>query len=87
VTGVDSRALTMLSWGVLGGCAQSGNTPLCMASQNGHKEVVKLLLAHADVKVNQATKVRGRREGSVMWGEVTRCLLKMPSWGALLCSV
>jgi hypothetical protein len=32
-----------------------------MASQNGHKEVVKLLLEHADVAVNQGTQVRGRR--------------------------
>ena len=39
---------------LLGGCAQDGFTPLCMASQKGHKEVVKLLLAQAEVAVNQA---------------------------------
>jgi hypothetical protein len=50
----------MLSWGVLlGGCMQVGSTPLFMACQNGHMEVVKLLLARSDIAVNQANQVRG----------------------------
>jgi hypothetical protein len=58
--GGDSRALTMLSWGaLLGGYVQFGETPLCMACQNGHKEVVKLLLAR-NVDVNYADEVRGK---------------------------
>jgi hypothetical protein len=43
-----------------GGCAQGAATPLFMACQNSHVEVVKLLLADSDVLVNQATKVRRR---------------------------
>jgi hypothetical protein len=49
--------------------AQDGATPLYMACQNGHKEVVKLLLAHADVKINQADEVRGRREAGKERGQ------------------
>ena len=41
-----------------GGCAQGAATPLFMACQNSHVEVVKLLLADSDVLVNQATMVR-----------------------------
>jgi hypothetical protein len=53
--------------------AQNGCTLLGMASHRGHVVAVELLLAHADVKVNQATKVRGRgwwRAGAGMagWG-------------------
>ena len=60
----------MLSWGaLLGECAQYGVTPLYTACHNGQMKVVKLLLEHADVAVNQAElEVRGRREGSAMWG-------------------
>jgi ankyrin repeat protein len=51
----------MLSWGaLLGVYAQDGWTPLLIACQNSHVEVVKLLLAHPDVLVNQANEVRGR---------------------------
>jgi hypothetical protein len=51
----------MLSWGaLLGVYAQGGATPLYIACQQGHVEVVKLLLAHPDVLVNQAKEVRGR---------------------------
>jgi ankyrin repeat protein len=44
---------------------QVGSTPLFMACQNGHMEVVKLLLARSDIAVNQATVVRrvGRERG------------------------
>ena len=70
MTGVDSRASDVALMGaLLGGYAQDGATPLYYASQIGHKKVVKLLLEHADVAVNQAElEVRERREGSVMWG-------------------
>ena len=51
----------MLSWGaLLGVYAQGGWAPLLIACQNGYVEVVKLLLAHPDVLVNQAEKVRRR---------------------------
>jgi ankyrin repeat protein len=51
----------MLSWGaLLGGCAQDGATPLFYACEEGHVEVVKLLLSHPDVAVSQAEEVRGR---------------------------
>jgi ankyrin repeat protein len=40
--------------------AQNGWTPLGIACYRGHVVAVELLLAHADVKVNQATKVRRR---------------------------
>ena len=68
----------MLTDDALVGCAagrraQNGWTPLGIACYRGHVVVVELLLAHADVKVNQATKVRGRgwwRAGAGMagWG-------------------
>jgi hypothetical protein len=35
-------------------------TPLNTACDGGHKEVVKLLLAHPGVDINKADKVRGR---------------------------
>jgi hypothetical protein len=55
----------MPSWGaLLGECAQNGCTPLSIACYRGHVVAVELLLAHADVAVNQATKVRGRRRAS-----------------------
>ena len=38
--------------------AQHGATPLFYACEEGHAEVVKLLLARSDVKFNQVTKVR-----------------------------
>jgi hypothetical protein len=53
----------------LGGYVQYGRTPLYAACDilvggppchGGHKEVVKLLLAHPGVDINKATKVRGR---------------------------
>ena len=55
----------MLTDDALVGCAagrraQNGWTPLGIACYRGHVVVVELLLAHADVKVNQATKVRRR---------------------------
>jgi ankyrin repeat protein len=51
----------MLSWGaLLGGYVQYGWTPLLRACDNGHMEVVKLLLAHPGVDINTANKVRGR---------------------------
>jgi hypothetical protein len=56
-----ARADDALMGALLGGYAQDGATPLYYASQIGHKKVVKLLLAHADVKINQADEVRGRR--------------------------
>jgi len=37
-------------------CYMSGSTPLFAASQNGHTSVVKLLLSHPDIKVNQGRK-------------------------------
>jgi ankyrin repeat protein len=37
---------------------QDGATPLYIACARGHVEVVKLLLAHPDVAVNKAHKVR-----------------------------
>ena len=40
--------------------AQHGATPLFYACEEGHAEVVKLLLARSDVLVNQAEKVRRR---------------------------
>jgi ankyrin repeat protein len=45
---------------------QVGSTPLFMACQNGHMEVVKLLLARSDIAVNQATRCEegaGRARG------------------------
>jgi ankyrin repeat protein len=51
----------MLSWGaLLGVYAQDGWTPLLIACHKGHVEVVKLLLVHSNVLVNQAEKVRRR---------------------------
>jgi hypothetical protein len=44
----------------LGVYAQDGVTPLYIGCQQGHVGVVKLLLAHPDVVVNKAHKVRGR---------------------------
>jgi hypothetical protein len=45
---------------LLGGCVQYGFTPLYIACLKGHKEVVKLLLAHPGVDINKTTEVRGR---------------------------
>jgi ankyrin repeat protein len=51
----------MLSLGaLLGVYAQTGATPLYTACEEGHVEVVELLLSHPDVLVNQAEKVRRR---------------------------
>ena len=55
----------MLTDDALVGCAagrraQNGWTPLGIACYRGHVVAVELLLAHADVKVNQAAKVRRR---------------------------
>ena len=44
----------------MGGYVQCGETPLYMASMQGHVEVVKLLLAHPGVDINKAENVRGR---------------------------
>ena len=62
----------MLSWGaLLGVYAQDGATPLSYACDEGHVEVVKLLLARSDVLVNQAEHVRRRgglvERGSAGW--------------------
>jgi hypothetical protein len=59
---LTSHSLTMLSWGaLLGGYVQYGYTPLYIACNNGHMEVVKLLLAHPGVDINKADKVREGR--------------------------
>jgi hypothetical protein len=58
---LTSHSLTMLSLGaLLGGYVQNGETPLWMACHKGHMEVVKLLLAHPGVDINNANMVRGR---------------------------
>ena len=51
------------------GGAQNGATPLYIACGEGHREVVKLLLADERVDVNQAQKVRVGGEGERGWGE------------------
>ena len=51
------------------GGAQSGATPLFIACQTGHEEVVKLLLADERVDVKQAKKVRVGGEGEGGWRE------------------
>jgi ankyrin repeat protein len=56
----------MLSWGaLLGGYVQDGHTPLFVACDDacnwGRMEVVKLLLAHPNVDVNQENLVREGR--------------------------
>ena len=48
---------------------QDGRTPLFIACDKNHLEVVKLLLAHARVDVNQAKKVRVGGEGEGGWRE------------------
>ena len=51
------------------GVAQDGRTPLYMACQEDHEEVVKLLLADERVDVNQAEEVRVGGEGERRWRE------------------
>jgi ankyrin repeat protein len=78
---------------------QCGRSPLYSACYNGHMEVVKLLLAHSDVAVNQAATVRrrggvGRERGhrvqrswvhtnGLRW-RAAPLTLTMLSWGAML---
>ena len=63
------------------GGVQYGATPLFMACQEGHEEVVKLLLADERVDVNQAMQVRvggegerGRRERAARAGGCGVCV-------------
>ena len=53
----------------MAGGAQGGWTPLNTACQDGHWEVVKLLLADERVDVNQAEEVRMGGEGEGGWRE------------------
>ena len=70
-----SRTHGLFTHGV---CMQDGNTPLLLASDNGHRETVEVLLAHkADVnaksKVNRAMSARVRLWGlgdhGTVWGQ------------------
>ena len=59
--------LTLMVGRCWAGGAQLGETPLYVACEKGHGEVVKLLLADERVDVNQAEEVRvgGRGRGRV----------------------
>ena len=69
VIGDDDGALvTTLTLRAVG--AQDGRTPLSIACQEGHEEVVKLLLADVRVDVNQASQVCVGGEGEGAWREL-----------------
>ena len=75
VIGGDDGALvtrlTLRAGRCWAGGAQHGATPLYIACQKGHGEVVKLLLADERVDVNQPDKVRVGGEGEGGWRERT----------------